>query len=490
MQFPGRRLSISIRLTLWYGMTILLLLSLFAVSAYSFFHNSLHQDFDRHLNHERNMVMPYVRLEGGKPAVAALGELRGAAYQTDGVYGTFVRLLAPDGAVLYQTPNFAGHTLLPVRLPEASGVVSVSREWEERPMRSHYMPLVSDSGALAGWLEVSGFEWTLHHELDLLGRALLIGILLSTLLAGGGGYLLARRALQPVALLTEAAKRIGTTDLGARLPTQFGVQDELSDLAETFNNLIERLEASFRRERRFTSNAAHELLTPLTTMRNGAEIVLRRERTPEVYQQKYRAMLEDVDKMIATVRGLLQLARVERLKDMPHEPVELGQVCDEHLRRFQERAAAQRITLTHRTEPGLYVLADAVRLGEVVDNLVDNALKYTPEGGRISVQVERDGETAALVVEDTGVGFGPEQASQLFDRFYRADVPEVQARSGSGLGLSIVQAIVQLYGGRIKAHSEGVYRGSRFEVRLPLAQPAEDVRVSEAAPPLAASLPA
>src|SRR5690606_4019332 len=204
----------------------------------------------------------------------------------------------------YQSPNFDGHTPLPVEVPARPGVVAVSRVWEGAPMRTHYMPLQAEGGRLAGWLEVSGFEWTVHQELRRLGEALAVGILLSVLLAMGGGHLLARRALRPVALLTEAARQIRATDLGARLPTQFGVRDELTDLAETFNDLIERLEASFRRERRFTSNAAHELLTPLATMRNGVEIVLRRPRTPEVYQDKYRAMLEDIDRMIATVRGL------------------------------------------------------------------------------------------------------------------------------------------------------------------------------------------
>ncbi len=464
------RLSLSARLTLWYGLTLLVLLSLFAVSAYLFFRQGLRQDFDRHLTHERHMLTPFIRVAGGVPVFDSLNELRSVAYQTDGVYGTYVRLLGPNGAVLYRSPNFDSHEPLPVVLPEAAGMASVSRVWEDAPMRSHYMPVIGDDGRTAGWLEVSGFEWSMRQEMERLGESLAAGILLSVLLAMGGGHLLARRALRPVALLTEAARQIGAGDLGARLPTRFGVRDELTDLAETFNDLIERLEASFRRERRFTSNAAHELLTPLTTLRNGVEVVLRRERPPEVYREKFAVMLEDVDDMIATVRSLLQLARVERLRDMPHEPVDVGRVAEAHVRRFQERAAAQEVALEARLAAGLFVSADAVRLGEVVDNLVDNALKYTPEGGRVAVSAAREGDEAVLVVEDSGVGFGPEQAAQLFDRFYRADTPEVQARSGSGLGLSIVQAIVHVYGGTLGAHSEGLHCGSRFEVRLPLSK--------------------
>lgn len=464
------RLSISTRLTLWYGLTLLVLLSLFAASAYLFFKEGLQQDFDRHLDHERHLLTPFIRLEDGVPAFASLDELRSVAYQTDGIYGTYVRLLAADGRVLYESPNFATHDPLPVVLPGAPEIASVSRVWEGSPLRSHYMPVRAEGGGLAGWLEVSGFEWSLRQELERLSEALAVGILLSVLLAMGGGHLLARRALRPVSTLTDAARQIRATDLGVRLPTHFGVHDELTDLAETFNDLIERLEASFRRERRFTSNAAHELLTPLATLRNSVEIVLRRPRTADVYQEKLGVMLEDIDRMIATVRSLLQLARVERLRDMPHEPVDVGRITAEHARRFEERAAAQRITLTHTADPGLYVSADAVRLGEVVDNLIDNALKYTPEDGEVRIRVERQGSEALLVVEDTGVGFEPEQAGQLFDRFFRADTPEVQARAGSGLGLSIVQAIVHVYGGTITAGSEGPHHGSRFEVRFPLAR--------------------
>lgn len=465
------RLSISTRLTIWYGLTLMVLLSLFAFTAYLFFRQGLHEDFDRHLAHERHMLTPFVRIVDGRPAFTSLDDLRSVAYQTDGIYGTYVRLLSPDGEVLYQSPNLQDHDEMSVLLPERPAEVSVSRTWENEPMRSHYVPLSGEQGGVAGYLEVSGFEWSVHQELDRLGQALAVGILLSVLLAMGGGQLLARRALRPVSTLTEAARQIQASNLGTRLPSRFGVHDELTVLAETFNEMIDRLDASFQRERRFTSNAAHELLTPLTTIRNGMEIVLRRDRAPEVYREKIRTTLVDVDEMIAKVRGLLQLARVERMGETPHEPVDLSAVVRRHVDRLHERAAAKDVTLDAALDGPVLVRADAVRLGEIVDNLIDNALKYTPSGGRIAVEIHAEGEQAVLAVSDTGVGFTPEEATQLFDRFYRADKPEVQAHAGSGLGLSIVRAIVELYGGTLSAASEGPGRGSRFEVRLPLLQP-------------------
>lgn len=471
MKHPFRQLHLRIStwLTMWYGLTMLILLSLFALFCYLFFHASLHRDFDRHLSHETRQLLPFIQFtENGQPAFALLDELRSVAYETDGIYGTYVRLLSSEGQVLYHSPNFENHSRLPVQIPATRSEDPISRMWEGKPARSDYTPLSEEAGVVQGWLEVTGFEWSLHQELSRLRLALLIGIVLSVLLAIGGGYLLARRALQPVAALTEAANEIRATDLSARLPTSFGAHDELTDLAETFNQMIARIEASFDRERRFTDNAAHELLTPLTTLRNGIEIALRRERDPKAYQSTLNAMVLDVDEMTETVQGLLQLARVDRLHELPKEPVDLSRVAKEHVARYSERAAREGVELRQHIKPHVYVLAEEGRVGEIIDNLVDNAIKYTPEGATVTIEVDSYGGQGRFVVSDTGIGFSLEQKDRLFDRFYRADAKEVQARHGSGLGLAIVQAITQVYGGSVVAHSDGLQRGSRFEVRLPL----------------------
>lgn len=463
----GMRLSVSTRLTLWYGLTLLILLSLFAAFSYANFHVSLHRDFDQHLMHEMNELMPFVRLDEAQPTFASLDDLRSVAYQTDGIYGTYVRLISAGGEVLYRSPNFEGHHRLPVHLPDEVAETTFSRDWDGRPSRTRYAPLVKPEGTLSGWLEVTGFEWSLHQELERLGQALVLSIVVGMLLAIAGGFLLSRRALQPVAALTEAANTIKATDLSARLPTHFGVRDELTDLTETFNSMIERLEASFNRERRFSSNAAHELLTPLTTMRSSVEVVLRKEREAARYQKTLRTILVDMEEMSETIRGLLELSRAERLAELPRERVDLGRLSRDHAARFQGRAASRDIEQQLCVAPAVYVMGDASHLGEVIDNLLDNALKYTPAGGRITLEVTGDGQEARLRVCDTGIGFTEEQAGQLFDRFYRADTSEVQAQTGSGLGLTVVQTIVQAYGGTLTARSEGLHQGSTFEVCFP-----------------------
>lgn len=464
------RLSISARLALWYGLTLIVLMSLFALFSYVSFRTSMHHDFDRHLEHEQRQLIPYIEVGESEPKFTSLEDLHSVAYQTDGVFGTYVRLLSPGGDILYLSPNFEAHEPLPVQLPEDPGEATVSRDWEGTPVRSLYTPLVNDAG-VRGWLEVTGFEWSLHRELLWMGQALIIGILLSLLLAVGGGYLLARRALSPVAALTAAANKIRAMDLSARLPTRFGVRDELTDLAETFNGMLDRLEASFNRERRFTANAAHELLTPLATIRSEIEVALRREREPAKYRESLARILTDVEEMSVMVRDLLQLSNTEKLKEGERQPVDLGEISVQHVERLRRRAEAKGIQVNLDVSEGAVVSGNAARLGEVLDNLLDNAIKYTPEGGQITVRVEQDEEYVRLKVSDTGTGFEPDQVKTLFDRFYRADTAEIQAQAGSGLGLSIVQAIVEAYGGKVSAFSPGLYKGSTFEVQFPRTKP-------------------
>ena len=463
-----RRFSITTRLTLWYGCTLLCLLSLFAVFSYITLHNSLHHDFDQHLEHEKHVLMPYVHLRESGPAFESLNELRSVAYQTDGVFGTYVRLFSPAGTILYQSPNFEMHQVLPIHLPKSPVDSVFSLEWEGNPARVLFTPLKSRDSTLNGWLELTGFEWSLHQGLHRMGRIFAIGILFSVLLGIAGGHWLASRVLQPVASLNEAANQIRATDLSARLPTGFGVQDELTDLAETFNSMIARLEASFNRERRFTSNAAHELLTPLTTMRSSVEVALRRDRKPEGYKQTLSSQLDDIDQMTETVRGLLQIARAEQLTELPRQPVDFSNLVEQYTTRFQERATTRQIGIHHVIQPEVVIFADENRLGEVIDNLLENALKYTQEGGHIRVKLEALEETARLTVADTGIGFEPEEVEQLFDRFYRSNTRYVQEQAGSGLGLAIVKVIIERYGGTVHAQSGGLNKGSIFKVTLPL----------------------
>ncbi len=470
---PLSPLPISARLALWYALTLLLLLSGFAVFCYVGFHAAAHRSFDRHLDHELEAVLPLLRVGERGVDAGALDRAAAVATRLDGPNATFVRVLTPGGDVAYASGNLSGHPPLGVALPEGGPegeeALRVSRTWDGEPLRSLVAPLRAPSGALAGWVEVSGVEWSRHRELRELGWTLALGVALGVLFALGAGWWLARRALRPVAVLTDAAGRLADDGgrLGGRLPSDFETRDELTALAETFNGLLARLEASVARERRFTSNAAHELLTPLATLRSEAEVALRRERTPAAYRETLGRVVEDVAEMTGTVQGLLHLARAESLEKTPDARVDFGALVEQRVGRFRAEAATRGLALDVSAEPGVRLAAEAAPLAEVVDNLVGNAVKYTATGGHVSVRLGHAGGTARLEVEDTGAGFDAATCERLFDRFFRADTPEVQAEPGSGLGLAIVKAIAEGYGGSVGCTSPGPGQGATFWVLLP-----------------------
>ncbi len=465
-------LPISARLALWYGLTLFLLLSAFAVFCYLGYYAAAHRSFDRHLAHELGTVAPLVAAGPDGIDAGALDRSAAVATRLQGPSGTYVRVLDADGRVVYRSPNVAGRPPLPVALPSGREPVTVGRAWAGEPARSLVAP-VRDGGRLAGYVEVTGYEWARDQELRELAWLLAGGVLLSVLFALGAGWWLARRALQPVAVLTDAAGRLAASGaaLGARLPSDFRTRDELTALAETFNGLLGRLEASVARERRFTANAAHELLTPLATLRSEAEVALRRERDAPAYREVLERVVEDAAEMAATVRGLLQLARAEALARTPEARLDLGALVRQRAERVRAEAEAKGLALTVETADGVLVAAEPAPLAEVVDNLVQNAVKYTPPGGAVRVALDHDGPpgdgVAEIVVSDTGAGFGADEAERLFDRFFRSDAPEVQAEAGSGIGLAVVRAVAAGYGGAVEAESPGPGRGATFRVTLP-----------------------
>lgn len=463
------RLSISWRLTIWYGLTVLILLSLLALFSYTTFHFRRHVVFDEHLSHETRELTPFLRLDGEEPRFASLDRLRSVAFETHGLHSTYVRLFSRDGEALYQSPNFVARGSLPVEIPKNPETTTVSRTWDDNAARTTYTPLFThEDRRLVGWLEVTGFEWSLNEQLSSLGRGLILGIAFSVLLAIFAGYALAQRALRPVVTLTAAANQIRASDLGSRLPVRSGVRDELTDLAETFNAMLDRIEDSFERERRFSDNAAHELLTPLSNLGNATEVALRRSRSPESYRETLSQQLVDIEELTHIVRGLLQLSRAEQIKNLPTESVDLAVLGAEHVDRFRQRAHAKELELNFRADSGTQVPGSPQQLGELLDNLLDNAIKYTPQGGRIDIEISNDGSEANIRVADSGIGFSETRPDDLFDRFYRGTSTKVQTESGSGLGLAIVKTIAQAFGGRVSARSDGADSGSTFEVWLPL----------------------
>ncbi len=302
------------------------------------------------------------------------------------------------------------------------------------------------------------------------GRAVLIGIaqawLLAALLAVGlaalAGYLLSRRISQPLAVLTEASDRMAEGDLTARAPVTRG--DEFGRLADSFNTMAERNETTVVSLRRFVADAAHEIGTPLTALEADLELAEKAASTDDERRLVLRA-LGQARRLEALSQGLLSLSRIEAGEAAAFERVDLAALVREAADGIASRAEQAELTLEvgEIAEP-LVVLADHAKLQVVFECLLDNAVKFTPAGGRIRVAAVREGADAVVSVADTGVGIPVAEQEAVFSRFHRAR--NVAAYPGSGLGLAIVKATVERLGGTVGFESdEG---GTRFEVRLPV----------------------
>jgi heavy metal sensor kinase len=279
---------------------------------------------------------------------------------------------------------------------------------------------------------------------------------------------LAGRALAPIDELTRVARQMSAEDLSQRLDIKLP-DDEVGRLAQTFNQMIARLDEAFRRQRQFTADASHELRTPLTAIKGQTEVALQRDRSSEDYREVLRVINGEVDRMIRLVGSLLALARADA-GQMPiaREPVELGRILTDAAEQVSPAAAAKGIDLELRPGPEITFVADEDLLLQLALNLLDNAVKYTPEHEFIGISWAIENGDAVFRITDTGLGIAPEHLHQVFGRFYRVDQSRSQANGGAGLGLSICRWITEAHGGSLTVESTPK-RGSTFTVRLPLA---------------------
>ncbi len=349
------------------------------------------------------------------------------------------------------------------------------------------------SDSIASWVEESGDDKTHYifiakpaligntNGIVLLGNpfdpydlnnrllvTLLIGSSLTLLIALGGGWWLADRAMRPVHTITKTAREIGETDLNRRLNLKG--KDELGQLANTFDNMLARLQTAFERQRQFTADASHELRTPLTIVNLEASRALKSKRTAAEYQRVLGVIQSENVFMTHLVNDLLTLARMDSGKaEIVKEPQDLSDIALEAAERLEAVAKSNKVKIEVGELPETPMQGDRLLLLQMVSNLIENGIKYTVGNDRrVHVETGATKDKVWLRVSDNGPGIPPEHLSNLFDRFYQAD--KVRTRnsadetpSGSGLGLSIVQSIVKAHNGEVLVDSE-VGKGTTFEV--------------------------
>ena len=455
------------RLTLWYTSVLAGLLALLGLAALALLDSGLRDNVDASLRSVASTIAASSRdtIRAGTNLESMLDAVLGPGA------GRFFALLDPRGR---PDPRLAARAR--ESLPLSTLALRNAERGEETfetitlpgartPVRLLTLPITS-----GGRVEQLVQAAASLDEVDAARRRFLLILagLAPLALAGAatGGWWIAGRGLEPVDRITETARRITAEDLARRIDSP-ATEDEIGRLVAVLNDMLARLERAFATAQQFSADAAHELRTPLTILKGELEVALGTATVDGGTHRTFASCLEEVDRLISLVEDLLFLARADAgMAERPQAPVDLVDVIEDAepaLHALGERAG---VDVTVATTPGLIVRGSMPQLLRIVLNLVDNAIKFTPRGGRVDVVLRPDGDHAVLEVRDTGPGIAPEDLPHLFERFYRGD--PAHGRGGTGLGLALVQSLVEVHDGEIAVDSVPG-RGCVVRVRLPRA---------------------
>lgn len=386
----------------------------------------------------------------------------------------YVQYVSVDGQVLEMSPNLE-HPLpvSPQTIQQVLGEgktdvhqsLKLPGEWIE-VYSARWTPPGAAAGTPAGVLQIAAAEPTIAGDLQRIGLILAGVVLVATAAAAWIGWTVIGKALRPVDELARSAREIGAAaDFSRRLP-ELPERDEIGRLAATFNTMLADLDHAFTTQRRFLADAAHELRTPLAVIRANAETWLRSERQAE-QTSAARTVAREADRLGRLVTDLLILARGDVGQPLIRRSIALDTLLLDVYR--QQLLLAEGVNLVLGDFDQVTVAGDPDRLRQLVLNLVDNALRFTPAGGTVTLDVTREDAWAILRVRDTGPGIPAEHLPRIFDRFHRVDEARARDTGGSGLGLAISQEIAHAHGGRIEVTSEEGH-GTTFTVLLPVSR--------------------
>jgi two-component system OmpR family sensor kinase len=475
--------SISLKLMSFYGAAFGTLILLLCFLSYLLVARALYRAADQSAKEKAYLVGKVVStyrdrygrwdpdsLEAVIKDIRATGLERGIMEQ-----GMYVQILDGSGRIRYRSPNlvdrmmpfdstslkgpwFSETSVMATSLPMSSSTV--------HNLRILTVPFRKRSPH-ALFVQVGYYpeeiEWTLRGIRD----SLLLFSPAALLLACFAGWVMTQKRLRPIGRIAEAVQRIGAGDLSQHVEASSG-PDEIGRLVEGFNDMISRLNTTFAGLKRFVEDTSHELRNPLSIMKGEAEVMLKKGREPEEYQRVLRSIVAEVDFITKVIEGLwiLSMGKSGRIV-LDLQPIGLKgflrRVSEETQLLAQEKGLS---IILGKTEE-VTATGDERWLRQLLLNLIDNAIKYTPAGGRITLSMEKTQDSARLLIEDTGIGIPEESLPRIFGRFYQVDKVKARAIGGCGLGLSICKWIAEAHGGSIDVSSR-LGHGTTISVQLPL----------------------
>ena len=448
---------IRVRLTAWYLVVIFASLALYSLATYFGLRKAIEDTVDHQLQVRTDNIQQFLKtnaLQQQGDAPQLLPESSGLGpgdelYQVSEVSGTMI----------YQSP--AMHELdVPIDTLRVRNHYRHHRDngnfttYYRRARDVRVLSLSVQIGSNAYRIQVATFVSPLYEALDTFRIWAWIGLPIIICGAGLGGYWLSGRAMKPVYSLVLSTREISERNLAKRIPMP-AAQDELSELAMTMNQMLERLEEAFTRITRFTSDASHELRTPITVIRTTSEVILERDRSTEQYREMVGQILKESESASVLIEQLLTLARADAdTEQLSFEKVDLCELVEEL--DPSSRTFAKNHDLNWSSEipkQPVIVTGDRPHLRRLLLILIDNACRYTKKSGSVRLRLTSERQDVSLEVVDTGIGIPPEELTHIFERFYRASNARYFDPDGSGLGLSIAHWIATAHGGTLTANS-------------------------------------
>lgn len=483
--------SIRTKLTLWHTVWLAAILLAFGTTAFFYTRSVLSENLDLSLRNEVKWVNEFIEPKAKKvrlkrSAVRELQQLKKKAAEEEqqeekeqaesdeiwnqiyqhtllGPRRHFIQILDRNNDLLYRSPSLGKQSIT----------------YKEIPYKSIKTVTFHDESAGEMRLAVTQNDYVkiiVGYPLDdlqnVLGNLFATFLILAPLALIGtliGGWFLAHQSLKPVDAITKTAREISLQNLSQRLPVT-SVDDELGRLSSTFNDMIDRLQASFDQVQKFSADASHELRTPLTIMRGEIEVALRSTKLTKESRELMTSVHDELVRLSSIVESLMSLVKADDSRmSFQFQSVELDKLLMGIREDTQILAEPKKITVTiGRIEP-VSVSGDPSRLQQLFLNLAENAVKYTPAKGAVSFSLERNNGNAVVQVSDTGIGIPTKDQLKIFHRFYRVNRQQAESVSGSGLGLAIARWIAEAHHGSIEVRSR-VRKGSTFIVRLPIIQ--------------------
>jgi len=467
----ARRLPVRLRVALWYAALLVVTVVGIGIFLVAALETIMQAQMDEALRLRASRVEREIRTgDDGRldPGDVEAGLLELEPLEEFSTPGIYVQVRDSEGAIVASSANVQRGEL-PITPSMLDAVFAGQVDYETLPTGSENLRVLAwpvDSGAgTVGIVVVGQSVRSLDVVRDGVQRLILVAAAVASLVALAGGWWVTARALGPVADMTRVAREIAATGHFERRIGMPPADDELGRLAATFDEMLGRLEQTLRMQREFLADASHELRGPLMVLRGNLDL-LRLGLPEDERRASVREASDEVQRMARLASDLLFLASADAEEVVEQEVVDL----DRLVREVWDRASsvdggAHELALG--CHDALVARGDRTRLEQMTWNLVENALRYTPPGGRVELGLRTQGGHAILHVADTGVGIEPDHLTRIFDRFYRVDRARSRRQGGTGLGLAIVKRVAEMHGGRVDVASTPGH-GTRFVVTLPL----------------------